>query len=129
MSERKKRDEKRAERNRRNEHGERREADEAAQIVVLAARAELRHIAHGGIAEAERCDGGEDQEPDPSVGEDAVFVLPHQAGKDDLRKISERGAREPDRERDCGRASRQPRFVVAGGEIAGARKKSAQSPA
>ncbi len=122
----KERDEEHAERDRRDKHDERREADEAAQIVVLATRTKLRHVAHGRIAEAERGDGGEDQEPDPGIGEDAVFVLAHQAGEHDLREIGERGARKPDRKRDRSRAPRHASLVLAAGEIAGAREELAQ---
>ncbi len=117
-------DEERAESDRRGEHGKRRETNEAAEVIVLAARAKLRHIAHRRIAEAERGDGGEDQEPDPGIGEDAVFVLAHQAGEDDLREIGEAGAGQPDNERDRGGAPRHARFVVAGGEVARARQRS-----
>ena len=81
------------------------------RCAVLAALAELRDVADRRVAEAERGDRAEDQEPDPGIGEDAVFELAHEPREHDLRDIGEAGVAEPDDERDRGGAPRDGRRV------------------
>ena len=121
-------DDERSEGDGRGGDDERGEADEAAQMRRLAALAELRDVAHRRIAEAERGEGAEDEEPDPGIGEDAVFVLAHEPGEHHLRGIGEAGAAEPDDERDRRRAARHAGLVRRGDEIAGAPTELARAP-